>query len=140
MSEAGENGDLQAQLGAAALAAMAQAYAPYSHFPVGAALLDEHGRIFAGANVENAALQGWCAEVSALGALVSAGGRRVKAVAVAAQSALLCTPCGVCRQRLREFAAADTPVHIFGPEGFRRSLTMAELLPYSFGPDVLESR
>lgn len=134
---------MQTALFAAALAAKNNAYAPYSRFQVGAAVLCDDGAIYAGANVENAAYpQGQCAEASALGAMVTAGRRRIVAAAVvggAAGDGILCTPCGGCRQRLREFAAPDTPVYVCGPEGLRRALTVAELLPLSFGPDNLSS-
>lgn len=130
-----------AALFAAALQAYGRAYAPYSRFPVGAALLDESGCIHAGANVENAAYpQGACAETGAISAMILEGGRRIlEAVVVGGQphDGLLCTPCGGCRQRLREFAGPEVPVHVCGPEGLRRTLTMAELLPASFGPDNL---
>lgn len=130
---------------AAARAVRARAYAPYSRFAVGAAVLDEHGQIHAGCNVENAAYpQGWCAEASALAAMVAAGGRRVLAVAVcaeAAEPATPVTPCGGCRQKLREFAAADCPVWVAdtgtdGP-GLLATYTLGELLPHGFGPAQL---
>ena len=122
---------------AAARDAMAQAYAPYSHFSVGAAILGESGRIHAGANVENAAYpQGQCAEASAIGVLVAAGGSRITELAVAGNTELI-TPCGGCRQRLREFASADVKVHLCGPEGVRRTVTFGDLLPMSFGPEDL---
>ena len=96
------------ELLAAARAVRERAYAPYSRFAVGAAVLDEQGRIHAGCNVENAAYpQGWCAEASALAVMVAAGGRRVLAVAVCGVAADPVTPCGGCRQKLREFAADD---------------------------------
>ena len=123
----------------AAIAAMCRAYAPYSSFPVGAAILDEDGAIHAGANIENAAYPvGNCAEASAIAAMIMAGRKRIKKIAVAGGDGdLLCTPCGACRQRIREFAAADTPVLICGPEGLKQSFTLAELLPASFGPENL---
>lgn len=125
----------------AARAAMAQAYAPYSRFPVGAAVLSESGRIFAGCNVENAAYpQGACAETGAISAMVLAGERRIAAILVIGEGAELVTPCGGCRQRIREFAKADTPIYIAGPEGVRRTFTLEDLLPFSFGPDNLTSR
>jgi cytidine deaminase len=134
---------MQTALFAAALAAKNNAYAPYSRFQVGAAVLCDDGTIYAGANVENAAYpQGQCAEASALGAMVTAGRRRVTAAAVVGGEAgdgSLCTPCGGCRQRLREFAAPDAPIYVCGPEGLRRVLTLGELLPLSFGPDNLPS-
>lgn len=124
---------------AAARAVREQAYAPYSRFAVGAAVLDEHGRIHAGCNVENAAYpQGWCAEASALAAMVAAGGRRVLAVAVCAQAPQPVTPCGGCRQKLREFAADDCPLFIAdGAGALLATFTLGELLPHSFGPDHL---
>lgn len=123
---------------AAALEARANAYAPYSGFAVGAALRAEDGRVFAGTNVENAAYPaGLCAEASAIGAMVAAGARRIVELVVVAEGAALCTPCGACRQRLRELAAPDAKVHVAGPEGVRRSFALAELLPHSFGPENL---
>jgi cytidine deaminase len=123
---------------AAARAAYDNAYAPYSQFPVGAAILTPEGEIFAGCNVENAAYpQGACAEAGAISAMALAGGRRIAEVVVVGGGAGLCTPCGGCRQRLREFAAPDTPIHIAGPEGVRASFTLAQLLPESFGPENL---
>lgn len=111
---------------------MRRAYVPYSRFQVGAALRDETGALHAAANVENAAYpQGQCAEASAIGVLVAAGGTRIAEVAVAADAPLI-TPCGGCRQRLSEFASADTKVHLCGPEGVRRTVTLGELLPLAF--------
>jgi cytidine deaminase len=124
-----------AALLAAARAARDQAYAPYSRFTVGAAVQDEHGRVHGGCNVENAAYpQGWCAEASALAAMVMAGGRRVTAVAVCGVAAEPVTPCGGCRQKLREFAAADCPVWIIDLDTVRATHTLGALLPASFGP------
>ncbi|HWT23756.1 MAG TPA: cytidine deaminase [Solirubrobacteraceae bacterium] len=121
-----------------ARAAARNAYAPYSAFPVGAAVRTADGRRYAGANVENAAYpQGQCAEASALGAMVAGGGGTVAEVVVAAPSRELCTPCGGCRQRLREFTAPDAPVHLADYERVRATTTLAELLPLSFGPDHL---
>lgn len=127
------------RLVAAAIAAMGQAYAPYSNFPVGAAILDEDDVIHSGVNVENAAYPvGNCAEASAIAAMVMAGQGRITAIAVAGgDGAMLCTPCGACRQRIREFAAPETPVLISGPDGLQRRFTLAELLPESFGPENL---
>jgi len=128
----------QAALLAAARAAMDKAYAPYSRFHVGAAVLDENGHIHAGCNVENAAYpQGVCAEAGALSAMVLAGGRRARAVLVMGPGGALVTPCGGCRQKIREFAAPDTPVLIAGEGGVRASFTLEQLLPQSFGPEHL---
>ena len=117
----------------AARHAMTHAYAPYSRFAVGAALRDETGAIHSGANVENSSYpQGQCAETSAIGAMATRGGRRITEIAVMADTDLV-TPCGGCRQRLSEFAAPDTPVHLCGPEGVRRTVTLGDLLPLGFG-------
>ena len=122
-----------------ARAAMARAYAPYSSFRVGVALRDEAGALHSGANVENGAYpQGACAEASAIGALVTAGGHAIREVVVMADTELI-VPCGGCRQRLSEFAAADTPVHLSGPEGVRRTVTLAELLPLAFDLEDAQS-
>ena len=97
------------------------------------------GDLFAGCNVENSAYpQGNCAEASAVAAMVAAGQRRIAEVVVIGAGDQLCTPCGGCRQRLREFAADDTPVHVCGPTGLRRTITLGELLPFAFGPENLE--
>jgi cytidine deaminase len=129
--------DLDA-LFAAARAAQARAYVPYSRFKVGAAILGTDGRIYAGCNVENAAYPtSVCAEGGAVAAMVMGGCTSIAAVLVVGDGAELCTPCGNCRQRLREFAKPETPVHVAGPEGVRRSFTLDALLPASFGPDNL---
>ena len=126
------------QLAAAARAAREQAYAPYSHFAVGAALLDEQGRIHAGCNVENAAYpQGLCAEAVALGHLVLAGGTRVRAAVVAGVAPMPVTPCGGCRQKLREFGADEVPVWSADARTITARHTLGELLPASFGPQHL---
>jgi cytidine deaminase len=123
----------------AARAARAYAYAPYSKFAVGAALLDEQGRIHAGCNVENAAYpQGLCAEAVALGHLVLAGGQRITAVAVVGEGAGLVTPCGGCRQKLREFGGDEVPVVVGDMATQRARFTLGELLPVSFGPGHLK--
>ena len=122
----------------AAIAAMPSAYAPYSNFQVGAAICDENGIIHTGVNVENAAYpQGSCAEAGAIAAMIMGAGRNITALAVAGRGDVLCTPCGGCRQRIREFAGPQTPIYICGPDGLRETFTLAELLPASFGPDNL---
>ena len=125
---------------AAACAAREKAYAPYSNFRVGAAVRDEHGRVHAGCNVENAAYpQGFCAEAAALAVMVLAGGRQCVEAAVVGAGANLVTPCGGCRQRLREFSGGSTEVHIADETGkLRQTFTLDELLPASFGPEHLQ--
>ena len=123
---------------AAAIAAMDAAYAPYSRFAVGAALYDEKAQIHRGANVENAAYpQGSCAEAAAITAMILGGGTRITAIAIAGRGEMLCTPCGGCRQRIREFAAPETPILIADSKTLRARFTLGELLPHSFGPDHL---
>ena len=129
---------LEQRLFQAASHVRGHAHAPYSRFKVGAALLDEQGRIHVGCNVENAAYpQALCAEAGALAALVAAGGREVRAAVVVAEGTAPVTPCGGCRQKLREFAADDAPVLIGDSRGVQRRYTMGGLLPESFGPGHL---
>jgi homotetrameric cytidine deaminase len=124
----------------AADGAMRNAYAPYSQFPVGAAIRTASGAIFAAANVENAAFpQGQCAEASAIGAMVAAGETTISAVAVVAQRELRCPPCGGCRQRLAEFGDPDVPVYLGRPGEPPHTVTLGELLPLSFGREDLAS-
>jgi cytidine deaminase len=128
----------EAALLVAARAVRERAHAPYSRFKVGAALLDEQGRIHAGCNVENAAYpQGLCAEAGAVARLVAEGGTRVEAVVVVGEGAQPCTPCGGCRQKLREFARGDVPVIVADLSSVRARFTLDELLPASFGPEHL---
>lgn len=123
---------------ALARAAQDEAYAPHSRFRVGAAVRAASGRLYAGTNVENAAYPvGTCAEAGAIAAMVLGGDRTIASVLVIGDGEALCTPCGACRQRLREFAAENLPIHVAGPAGIRRSFTLAELLPHSFGPENL---
>jgi cytidine deaminase len=122
----------------AARAARERAYAPYSKFAVGAAVLDDNGQVHAGCNVENAAYpQGSCAEAAALANMVLAGGRRVLAVVVAGEAEQAVTPCGGCRQRLREFAGDEVPVWSVDGQSVRERFTLGQLLPASFGPQHL---
>jgi cytidine deaminase len=124
----------------AAMAARLKAHAPYSKFYVGAAMRDEQGRIHGGANMENAAYpQGWCAECAAISHLVMAGGKQIMEVAVLGNGEALCTPCGGCRQKIREFAKGDVKIHCCTENGeLIRTFTLDELLPASFGPENLK--
>ena len=124
-----------------ALAVRSHAHAPYSGFKVGACLRTASGALYAGCNVENAAYpEGQCAEASAIGAMVAAGEQRIVEVVVEAGGEQLCTPCGGCRQKLSEFAAPDTPVHVCGPDGVRATFSLGELLPHGFGSGNLEAK
>ena len=121
-----------------ASSARLHAHAPYSKFQVGAAILAGNGQIYSGCNVENAAYPiGTCAEAGAIAAMVRDGAQPIREILVIARGDKMCTPCGGCRQRIREFATGDTKIHVCGPEGLRRTFTRDELLPESFGPDNL---
>jgi len=123
----------------AAREAMTKAYAPYSKFPVGAALRTEDGRVFSGANIEVASFpEGWCAETTALAHYVMGGGGRITEIAVVAEKMDRITPCGGCRQRLAEFASANTKLHLCDQTGVVETLTMAEILPLGFAGDTLK--
>jgi len=123
---------------AALIAVRERAYAPYSRHPVGALVIGESGTRYAGANVEVAHYKGLCAEASAIAALVSAGERELREVYVIGPGEHLCTPCGDCRQRIREFATPETRIRVIDAEGrLLRDYTMEALLPDSFGPENL---
>ncbi len=115
-----------------------KAHVPYSKFKVGAAILTEDNSIVVGCNVENAAYpQSQCAEATAIGNLISQGFSKIKEVVVIGSGNLLCSPCGGCRQRLREFSSLDVHIHMCNSEGHLKTSTLKELLPDSFGPENL---
>jgi len=115
-----------------------RAYVPYSKFKVGAAFLTEDNTIVVGCNVENAAYpQSQCAEATAIGNLVSQGYKNIIEIVVIGSGNKLCSPCGGCRQRLREFSKLDVSIHMCSVEGHIKSSTLEELLPDSFGPENL---
>ncbi len=127
----------------AAKAARKNSYCPYSHFAVGAAILCDDGRMFDGCNIENAAFSPTiCAERTAVAKAVSAGARRITAVAVSGgkvgEKGKFCTPCGVCRQVLAEFAAPDVPVYTHSKDGGVYATTLGDLLPLGFSAADLE--
>ena len=127
-----------AELFAAAEAVRAKAYAPYSRFSVGAAILADDGKIYVGCNIENAAYPvGNCAEPSAIAAMIAGGAKRIKRIYVTGPGSAPVTPCGGCRQRIREFADQDVVVISHGIDGAPLVQTIAQLLPYSFGPEYL---
>jgi cytidine deaminase len=131
---------MDAELFERASAVRQNAHAPYSRFLVGAALRTEDGQVFAGANVENASFpEGWCAETSAIGQMISASstiaGRRIAAIVVVADrvdGGIVCTPCGGCRQRLKEFSTKSTVLECIDPAGKGQAFSIAELLPAGF--------
>jgi cytidine deaminase len=127
--------DKKAQLIASATAARERAYAPYSKFKVGAALLGKSGNIYSGCNVENAAYSpSVCAERTAIFKAVSEGERQFEAIAIVTENGV--APCGVCRQVMMEFAP-DMQVIIADTQGNIRTTTVGDLLPDGFTPDHL---
>jgi cytidine deaminase len=128
------------ELRAAARAARAHAYAPYSKFAVGAAVETTDGRRFSGANVENASYGlTICAERTAVFAAVLAGARRLAAVAVSGPDGITTTPCGACRQVLAEFGAPDVPVTYARADGGWSDTTLGDLLPDAFDGAALDT-
>ena len=124
---------------AKATQAYKNAYAPYSNFSVGVCLRTDDDKLFSGCNVENAAYSSTlCAEMTALGAMISNGGRKIKEVVIVVPDKKLCPPCGACRQQLFEFAASDTLIHLYNVAGDHKTLTMGDLLPVPFGPNNLD--
>jgi cytidine deaminase len=122
----------------AAEAIRAKAYAPYSRFHVGAAILADDGKIYSGCNIENAAYPvGNCAEASAIAAMIAGGGKRITRIYVTGPGSAPVTPCGGCRQRIREFADLTVPVISHGVDGEPLVCTLEQLLPHSFGPEYL---
>ena len=128
------------ELLAAAQEAHLQAYCPYSRYRVGAAIRTTSGSVIAGCNVENAAYPlGSCAEAGAIAAMVLAGGRSIAEIVVVTDGDEPGTPCGGCRQRIREFAGPEVLVHSVAASGVTWSTTVAALLPHSFGPELLDT-
>ena len=118
-----------------AKAARLKAHAPYSGFRVGAAITDENGATHTGCNVENAAYpEGICAEANAIGAMISGGGRKIAMIAVVGgkDDIVACTPCGGCRQKIREFADAKTRIVLLGEEEKTDRYSIDDLLPAAF--------
>jgi cytidine deaminase len=125
------------ELEALAVSMLDRAYCPYSHFPVGAALECADGTVFTGCNVENAVYPaGICAERNAIFHAVAEGHTDFTRLVIAGKSDDFCTPCGVCRQVMREFAP-DLEIICLNGAGQSKTFTLSELLPYSFGPDHL---
>ena len=128
-----------AELAAAARAVRENAYAPYSHFKVGAALRAPSGAVYVGCNVENIAYpEGTCAEAGAIAAMVASGETEITEAYVIADSPHPVPPCGGCRQKLFEFARADAPVTMATVDGAEETVKVAELLPGAFGSSHME--
>ena len=110
-----------------------KAYAPYSKFNVGAAILSKRGHFYQGCNVENVSYPvGTCAEESAIAAMVCNGEQHIEEILIFADSSQLITPCGACRQRIAEFASRTTKIHLANSAGIQKTMTIDELLPSSF--------
>lgn len=123
----------------AAMAAMKKAHAPYSKFPVGAALRTADGRIHSGCNIEVVSYpEGWCAETTALSHFVMAGGGEITDIAVVAARMDRITPCGGCRQRLAEFAGPETRLHLCDASGVVETVTFGDIFPRGFATEVLK--
>jgi cytidine deaminase len=117
--------------------AATRSYSPYSRFRVGAAIVTDTGTVVTGANIENAAYGATeCAETNAITTAIAAGARRITTVAVACPDGDVCTPCGTCRQVMREFGVER--VIMRGRDGSTLEMSLDELLPASFGPEALE--
>ncbi len=113
------------------------AYAPYSNFKVGAALLASNGKIYVGANVENVSFPcGICAEAVAISAMVADGVYEISDIVIVADSQKLITPCGACLQRIIEFSKKDTLIHAADLKGIKKSYKPDELLPAAFGENL----
>ena len=121
----------------AACSMLERAYAPYSHFPVGAALECEDGTVFTGCNVENAAYPaGICAERNAIFHAVAEGHTRFRRIVIAGRSHDFCVPCGMCRQVMREFST-DLEIICLNEAGEEAVFSLEQLLPHGFGPEHL---
>ena len=126
----------QKKLLALANKAQKNAYAPYSNFHVGAAILDENAQLHASCNVENGAYPlGQCAEAGAISAMIASGSKQIKHILIASPNDNFCPPCGGCRQKIAEFADAQTEVHLATKDGQFKTLKFSELLPLAFGFD-----
>ena len=131
---------LDPELHAAAVDVSARAHCPYSEYQVGAAIRTTEGDTFVGCNVENASYpEGWCAETSAIAGMVSSLGpsARIAEIVTVTAGETPGTPCGGCRQRIREFSTHDTVLHATTLDGAVETMTIDELLPSSFGPERL---
>lgn len=117
---------------------MAFSHSPYSHFPVGAAIRADDGRVYCGANIENAAYpEGLCAEATAIANMVMGGGKAITEIAVIAEKLAKCPPCGGCRQKIAEFATSGTRIYLCDADGVQAALTMDEWLPGAFDKSAL---
>lgn len=121
------------QLLSLAISASTNAYAPYSKFRVGAAILSSSGNFYSGCNVENISYPlGICAEAGAISSMINGGDSEISEILIYADSQALITPCGACRQRIAEFGLANTLIHLADKQGIKQTLTLQEILPHHF--------
>ena len=114
-------------------AARKNAHIPYSHFAVGAAILSQEGHFYSGCNVENISYPcGSCAETGAIASMVAGGDTQIAEILILAEGSELITPCGACRQRIKEFSSPQTLIHLANSSGVQKTCTIAELLPLAF--------
>lgn len=117
-------------------AALAHSYAPYSKFKVACCIRTDKDNLYTGINVENSSYGlTLCAETSAIAAMVTAGEHHIKSLVVLAGTNELCSPCGGCRQRIYEFSAPDTMIHLCNKDSILRSVSIQEILPLAFDFD-----
>ena len=123
---------------AAAQKAFGKAYAPYSKFCVGAAILGDDGKIYNGCNVENVSYPcGTCAEAGAIAAMIAGGSKSISEILILADSRELIKPCGACLQRIAEFAENDTLIHLANLTGVQQTLKLSDLMPLAFAAPEL---
>lgn len=117
----------------AARQSQANAYAPYSNFKVGAAIQADNGKVYSSCNVENAAYPlGQCAEAGAISSMIADGGKKISQIVIVGPDDAFCFPCGGCRQKLAEFSAKDTEVHLVDQNDNLQTTNVGELLPNAF--------
>lgn len=127
------------ELLAKAKKASQNAYAPYSKFKVGAAILSKNNQIYVGCNVENLSYpNGTCAEAGAIAAMVAGGDKKISKILVFADTQELITPCGACLQRIKEFSDVETQVLLANAQGVQKTLKILELLPFAFDNSELK--
>lgn len=113
--------------------AMERAYAPYSGFKVGAAVLSSGGNFYSGCNVENVSYPcGTCAEAGAIASMIRGGDSKITEILILADSRDLIMPCGACLQRIKEFALPGTQIHLAGKNGIQKTCLLQDLLPHAF--------
>ena len=130
--------DIKQKLYEKALEIREKAYAPYSKYKVGAAILSEKGEYYVGCNVENLSDPcGTCAEAGAIAAMIAGGDRKISALLVVSFGKNLVYPCGACLQRIAEFSTPSTVIYVADAQGIQETHTLADLLPYAFNEEGL---